>query len=201
MPLSPVLGEAQDGGMRTSNLISTGHMGTEPAIGRPRQPTLLVAEPGDPSRLVLESNGHGLRLLMRLFAFSLDHRLASGDAPESSRLLASRASYLVSPPQRAALARYWDHLLRRAGRPPGGRSSRAPLCRERILAAEDDIRAMVSALSAPVPTPVRAVALASWLLSDANGPLYNRHSSTGLAAVLQEATMELDPAGSLPHLR
>jgi hypothetical protein len=43
--------------------------------------------------------------------------------------------------------------------------------------------------------------MASWLLSDANGPLYNRHSTTGLVALLREATTELDPAASLRHLR
>jgi hypothetical protein len=187
--------------MRTSNLISTDHTGTEPAIGRHGQPSIIVADSGDPTRLVLESNGHGLRFLTRLFAFSLDRRLASGDAPESSRLMASRTSRLVSPPERAALARNWDHLLQRAYRPTAGRTSRAPLCRERIVAAEGDIREMVSALSAPVPTTVRGVAMASWLLSDANGPLYNRHSTTGLVALLREATTELDPAPSLRHLR
>jgi hypothetical protein len=186
--------------MRTSNLISTGHTGTAPAVGRQRQPTLLVTDSGDPTRLVLESDGHGLRLLTRLFAFSLDRRLASGDAPESSRLMASRASRLVSAPERAALARNWDHLLRRARRTPAGRTSRAPLCRERIMAAEGDIRAMVSALSAPVPTPVGGVATASWLLSDANGPLYNRHSGSDLVAVVRQATTELDPAASLRRL-
>jgi hypothetical protein len=170
-------------------------------IGRPRQLTLLVTGSGDPTRFTLESNGHGLRWLTRLFAVPLDRRLASGDAPESSRLLASRASRLASPAERAALARNWDHLLQRACRRPAGRTSRAPLCGGRIMAAEGDIRAMMSALSAPVPMPARGVAMASCLLGDGNGPLYNWHSRTDLVAVLRRTMDELDPAVSLRHLR
>lgn len=68
------------------------------------------------------------------------------------------------------------------------------------MRAECDIRAMVSALSAPVPTPVRGVAMASWLLSDANGPLYNRHSTTDLVTLLRQSMTELDPTASVLHL-
>ena len=195
MPLSLGPGEAQHGRMPNRRHIPTRRTGNEPALVSP--PRLLVTNSGDPTRLVLESNGYGLRFLTRLFAFSLDRRLASGEAPESGRLMASRASRLVSPPERAALAQNWDHLVRRARRPPAGRTSRAPLCWERIMRARDDIGVMVSSLSAPVPTSVRGVAMASCLLSDANGPLYNRHSDADLVALLRQATAELDPAASL----
>jgi hypothetical protein len=43
------------------------------------------------------------------------------------------------------------------------------------------------------------VAMASVLLTDATGPVYNRRSSVTLAAALEAAITELDPA--LPLMR
>jgi hypothetical protein len=135
-----------------------------------------------------------------MLAFSLDRRLASGAQPEYGRLMAIRANSLVSATNRAALAQNWNHLVERSSEAPAARSSRVPLCRDRIMAAVGDIRAMIEALSTPDPTSARGVALASWLLSDANGPLYNPHCTTDLGAALRMATAELDPAASRPHL-
>jgi len=187
--------------MHTSHLIPTDAMSDERnAVGR-QHPPILTTDRADPERFVLRANPMWLRLPARMFAFSLDRRLASGVQPESGRLLASRASQLVSAPSRAALVQNWDHLIERAGKAPVARSSRVRLCRDRIMRADDDIRAMTEALATPYPTPARGVAIASWLLGDATGPLYNRYSTTDLRTVLRMSIAELDPAAPLPPRR
>ena len=186
--------------MHTSHLIPTDAMSDERnAVGR-QHPPILTTDRADPERFVLRANPMWLRLPARMFAFSLDRRLASGDQPESGRLLASRVSQLVSTPSRAALVENWSRLVARAGKAPVARSARVWLCRDRIMRADDVIRAMTDALSTPYPTAARGVAIASWVLGDANGPLYNRYSTTDLRTVLRMAIAELDPAAPVPPL-
>jgi hypothetical protein len=136
------------------------------------------------------------QVLARWRGFSLDARLAAGAPPEGTRLLAVRARMLVSAGRRERLARNWDLLVRSARQRPAGRL-RVPLCRDRILAAEPDIRAMERALRARLPVPVRGVAMASSLLADATGPVYNRRSAVELGDALRAALAHLDPSASL----
>jgi hypothetical protein len=149
------------------------------------------------TRLVSRANTPWLRLLASLRSSSLDRQLASGRHPEASRLLAVRAMKLVSPSTRAALADNWRDLFAQARRPPVARNPRIPLCRDRIIAAEDAARAMLDALSASRPVPARGVAMAGGLLREGTGPLYSRHCTTNLADLLRQVTAQLDPAGSL----
>ncbi len=158
---------------------------------------LLISDPINPEGLVPRPDQPWLRLLSRLLAPSLDRQLASGCSPESNRLLATRAQRLVSPSVRGALTRNWLDLLTVARRPAVPRISHTPLCRDRIIAAEDEIRAMLGVLSTTLPTPARGVAMASWLLRNGAGPLYNRHCAADLRTELREATAQLDPAISL----
>jgi hypothetical protein len=196
MPLSPGLDSAHHGVMPPSNLIPTARMTAETRTGRRMHPSVLVADPADPERLVLRSTPPWIRLLAHLLAHSLDRRLASGDEAESGRLLATRASHLVSTSHRVALTRNWNHLVARASSAPAARTAYAPLCRDRILGAQGDIRAMTDALSKRSPTAARGVAIADLLLRDASSPLYSRHCGTDLAAVLREVVAALDPAAS-----
>lgn len=139
-------------------------------------------------------NDRGLRRpFATLFGPVLDRRLVAGAPPESGRLVAARAERLVSLRARRKLAREWEGVLERAHTTPQARSSRAPLCRDRVIAAVDDARAMLSALSSPLPVPARGVAMASRLLSDGTGPLYNRHCPVSLSAALRSVTAQLDP--------
>jgi hypothetical protein len=133
----------------------------------------------------------------RLFASRLDRRLAAGTAPESGRLLASRAQTLVSAAARSALADNWHHLLRAARRPPTPITGRAPLCRDRITGAEPEIRQMIDALVAPAPLAAGAVAMAGLLLSDGTGPLYNRGCTLDVRETVRQVTARLDPSASL----
>jgi hypothetical protein len=161
--------------------------------GTHQRTTLLTSDPSDPDRIVPRSEGPWVRLLVRLFALSLDRQLADGCSPEDSRLLAARADWLVSPSQREALADSWDRLVARAHRPQRARTCRVPLCRERVVAAEADVRDLRSALLAPLPVPVRGVAAADQLLRDGEGPLYRRACSADLRVELRAATAQLSP--------
>ena len=69
------------------------------------------------------------------------------------------------------------------------------LCnREFIIACESDIREMQNALLAPLPSPARGTAMASWLLRDGTGPIYNRRLSGDLGITLRETIAQLGPA-------
>ncbi len=49
-------------------------------------------------------------------------------------------------------------------------------------------------MTAPLPVAARGVAMATALLTDALGPVYNRRSRVTLAAALEAAIAQLDPA-------
>lgn len=131
------------------------------------------------------------RWLTRAQAPSLDSQLAAGWPPATSRLLATRAQEITSPAGRGELVRGWGHVLRRARQPAVPRTPRAPLCRDRIAAAEGDVRTMLAVLASPLPISARGAAMASVLLVDGTGPLYNPHSSRELAAAARDATREM----------
>jgi hypothetical protein len=132
-----------------------------------------------------------------VLARSLDRRLAAGNVPESTRLMATRAQTLVSPEQRRALARWWEHLLDVTASQPVRPLRRLPLCRDSIMAAAPSVREMLVALEAPAPVPVRGVAMAGLLLCDGTGPLYNPLAPLDLQSALREVMLQLDPAASL----
>jgi len=146
---------------------------------------------GDP--LGLRPCGRADRVRARLSSGSLDDQLAAGVPPESSRLLATRARDIVALPRRQALARDWEHLLHVAsgsGKPGQLRRVRAT----RIAAAGPAISELAGRLDTPLPVGARGVAMATVLLTDATGPVYNRNSRETLKTALQAAIAELDPA-------
>ncbi len=147
---------------------------------------------GDP--LALRPSRLTDRVLSRVFSASLDRRLAAGQAPESSRLLAARAQHIVALRSRQKMARNWENLLRRARRAPGAYQPALPVDGPRIVAGEPAIRELVRRLTAPLPVSARGVAMATELLTDAVGPVYNPHSRVSLAAALEAAIGQLDPA-------
>lgn len=131
------------------------------------------------------------RLLARALASRLDRQLATGRPPQSSRALAIRARQIVSPAGRRELARRWANVLDRADRRPVPISSRAPLRRGAVIAAEEDVLEMISVLISGLPVDARSAAMASWILRDGTGPLYNHHSGIELGATVREATRQL----------
>lgn len=166
-----------------------------PAAGRGA--TLVLRDPGGSGALVARPRRLPDQLLARMLGSSLDRELAAGRQPESARLLAARADDIVSLRRRRALARNWEHLLEMARRPPGPGSARVPPRRDRIAAAEPEVREMMTRLLAPLPVAAQGVAAVSVLLTDATGPLYNPGNHTPLVTSLRAATERLDPAASL----
>jgi hypothetical protein len=135
-----------------------------------------------------------LRLFVgaRFFGFSLDSKLANGCDPESSRLLATRAHLIVTLAKRRELVENWLDLLVWAREPYGLLSPSVPLVRNRVIDAQEEIQELAGALLAPMPTS-RGVAMASVLLSDGAGPIYNRLCSLDLGSALREVIARLDP--------
>jgi hypothetical protein len=147
------------------------------------------------------SSGHRPwdRWLTRVSAPFLDSRLAAGYPEGTSRALAFRAQQISSPAGRRELAARWAHVLEQGRRPPVPRSPRAPLCRDRLAAAEDDVQAMIAVLTGPLPVSARGAASASSLLSDGTGPLYDGHSPVGLREAVRDATRQMtNPCASTP---
>ena len=154
--------------------------------------TLLLIDPDNPAQLTARSRRRWVTLVARLLASTFDRHLAEGRTPESHRLLAARAQVLVSPVVRSDLVDRWENLLVQAHRPPVMRDPRVPFNRQAIIECEPDIREMLDALLVTEPVPARGPAMASWLLRDGTGPIYNRHRSGDLRTVLRETITQLD---------
>ena len=166
----------------------SGNSGT---AGRPARPqrTLITGDP-----LAIRPSRVTERLLARALGASLDRQLAAGLTPESSPLLAARAQRIVAIRSRQQLARNWENLLRVARRAHGTYHPARPISGESIIAAEPAVRELVRCMTAPLPVAARGVAMATVLLTDALGPVYNRQSPLTLAAALEAAIAQLDPA-------
>jgi hypothetical protein len=133
------------------------------------------------------------RLLAVALAASLDGKLAAGRPPRSSPAMAIRARDIVTPAARRELARRWTNVLDQAGHPPVPRRARAPLHRSAVVAARHELHEMISVLTSGLPIDARGAAMASSLLTDGTGPLYNRRSPIGLDAAVRAATQHMDP--------
>lgn len=156
------------------------------------QRTLVTLVTGNP--LAMRPSRVTDRLLARTLGASLDRQLAAGRAPESSPLLAARAQRIVAIRSRRQLARNWENLLRAARRALGSYYPALPISSDQIIAAEPAVRELVRRMTAPLPVPARGVAMAGVLLTDALGPVYSRRSPDTLAAALEAAIAQLDPA-------
>lgn len=116
---------------------------------------LVLVHTGPSTGLVLLPRRHRDAWLARLRHSSLDARLAAGEPPECSRLLAVRTAYLVSPASRRRIARRWDALAAVARRRPG-RSH---------LEVADLIQNVADLLGTDQPVGVRGVAAAVTMLA------------------------------------
>ena len=138
------------------------------------------------------STSPGARCLSRLLGPMLDSRLATGRFPDSGLLVMARARWIISWQSRWNLADGWLDLVKQARDPVVSRDVRVPIVRSRVLPVESLIGELASALVAPLVT-VRGVAMASSLLCDGAGPIYNPLCSTDLATTLREIIGRLDP--------
>lgn len=133
-----------------------------------------------------------MQLAARLFATSLDAKLAAGESPLASHLLAIRAQQLATPSYRDTIAQAWRALLSDARRPRSLFDPAVPLVRESILAAQSEVRAVTEALAAPIAA-VRGIALAVVTLRDGAGPLFNPSSPVGVRQRCNDLLVQLDP--------
>jgi len=159
--------------------------------------TLLLIDSNRPSQLTARDNRRWVRLLVRLCTSTLDRQLAEGRSPEANRFLAARAQELVAPVTRCSLAEHWTHLWTVARTPPALGGRRVPLNREAVISCEAEVHQMVRSLRDPLSSPARGTAMASSLLRDGTGPLYNRRRSIELGMTLREINAQLHPAFSL----
>jgi hypothetical protein len=74
-----------------------------------------------------------------------------------------------------------------------GLSHRVPIRRDRVHQAEPEIYELITALRALGPIPARGVAIATALLTDGLGPIYNPNAPDDLAAAVALAVQHLDP--------
>ena len=127
-------------------------------------------------------------LLARLRGRALDARLAAGEPPERSRLLAVRAVQITDPRARRRLAGYWEELAARSRHPQQPFDPRAPIARWQVGAAADEIQQVMHILRADRPVAAHGVAIAGTLLTAAASPAYRLGSRGGdLTAVLARA--------------
>jgi hypothetical protein len=164
-----------------------------------RQTILLTIDRS--GRLVASSNRRRTRIAAKLLAWNLDGQLAEGRSPESSRLLAARAQLLVSQRTRRSIAWQWEHLSARALQPPTVPSSRARINREAIAESEGEIREMCDELLSARPINAKGVAMASRLIEDGTGPVYNRRSADRLVAALRQVLDEMGPQSDWQTVR
>ena len=136
------------------------------------------------------------RALARLLGPSLDRELALGLPPWRGGPRAVRARYIVTQAGRRQLVRGWARLLDQAHRPPVARSTRGPLCRRRLVAAENDVRTMLGVIAAQRPITARGAAMARALLTDGTGPLYNARSPRDLGQEIRDVTRWLTESGA-----
>jgi hypothetical protein len=134
------------------------------------------------------------RIVVGLRARHLDRDLADGASPDGSVVLAVRAQMLVQTPARRELARGAQRVLAAATQVSGARI-RVPLCRDRVTAAQGELRDLIFGLLAPGPVSAQGVARASVLLGDGSGPLYHQASRDDLGARIRAAISALRPAG------
>ncbi len=165
--------------------------GVRRAASRAAQPQRTIVTGGPlsmrPSRLTD-------RVLARILGASLDRQLAAGRTPESTPLLAARAQHIVAIARRRRLACNWENLLRVAQGAHGSYNGALAIRRDRVVAAEPAVRELVHRMTAPLPVAARGIAMATELLTDGLGPVYNPRSQVSLAAALETAIAQLDPA-------
>ena len=106
----------------------------------------------------------------------LDHELADGRAPDSFEARALRAVQLAGMRERRRTARALRALVRRADRPQL-LTSAVPVSRRAVLPSREGLLGLAERLERPDPVNPCGVARALVLLTDGNGPLYDRGSA------------------------
>jgi len=139
-----------------------------------------------------------LRATARLRWFSLDARLAAGEDPAGSRLLAAQAARLTAPRHREHLAAAIGGLLLAAELPP--RRSRVSPDRGALRRNEGSLRELARRVDSREALYARGLARLERLLSDSTGPAFGGRPGD-LSAELSRVEAELRglPSGPPPR--
>jgi hypothetical protein len=131
------------------------------------------------------------RAIAHLSATRLDRALAAGLCPDSSTLASLRARTLIGISTRRTLAQGLRHLVT-AARTPVLTMTPVPLCRRKIVDAEEMLGHLAERLSAAGPVDVRGVAQIRLLLHDGRSPVYGDPLADDLRPALHAATEALE---------
>ncbi|MGW4099489.1 hypothetical protein [Mycobacterium sp. NPDC004974] len=112
------------------------------------------------------------RLTARIRSGRLDAMLAVGAPITPGSAIAARAARLTSASEREAIARVLRRCVRDAANDTILWSSRIPLHRKNIAAAEMMIDAITLRLHSPAPVDARGMARLSRVINDGLGPMY-----------------------------
>jgi hypothetical protein len=164
----------------------------KPGLARPSLDNRVVLfVPRGETGMAVRQRRRSDNLSVRLRARKLDAQLAGGTPPEKSRQLAVRAAMLTSPGSRELLAVCWERLVEAARLPVRAFDPHVPVASAQIKAAEGDIARLVQALRAPAPVAARGMAVATDLLQDGGGPVYNASSHHSLIGAVRDAERHL----------
>jgi hypothetical protein len=169
-----------------------------PTIANPQ-----LHRPGSADRVpthgsLIEAVGNRIHEATKRGAFT--RSLAAGADPLARPELALRAAQLISPRERAAMARSLRRTLRdaHASRPTLG--GPVLIRRGAVRHSEDVITAVIGRLEGPRPVSPRGMAQLQRLLTNAdNSPLYNDAAPDALRRAMSAVLCALEPGrGSRP---
>ncbi|MGN6170279.1 MAG: hypothetical protein ACTHQQ_19225 [Solirubrobacteraceae bacterium] len=132
------------------------------------------------------------RVLARLHASRIDRALAAGVSPDSSAATSVRAHELIGMRTRQTLSGDLRDLISQA-RAPALRVNAVPICRRKIIAAQELIEATASRLVEDRPVSARGVAQIRLLLTDGLSPVYGDPNGRDLLPLVRAAMAALEP--------
>ena len=161
-------------------------------------PTFAGEDPGVLAASLTRSADGRSAVLMRLRVLAsrdaLDTALAQGADPASRPELAIRATQLVRPRHRPALARTFRGFVAEASRPSApARSTAVVICRNQIRAQADDLLALAGRLDDPRLAYATGIAIAQRLITDVlESPLYVACDAGRLGHLVLQAAASMD---------
>jgi hypothetical protein len=161
-------------------------------MGRP----LLIAA-GPPTAVTVCEYHARDRLRARLGARRIDEVLARGVSPDSSVTLSLRAHTLIGIRTRRSCSRGLRTVVNQA-RAPAWHPVAVPLCRRKIVAAEELIEHLAERLTDGRPVAARGVAQIHLLLTNGRSPIYYHPQADDLQPALRAAAAALEPTIERP---
>ncbi len=154
--------------------------------------SLLLTAGAQPSTVTIRRCRVRERLQAHLGARRLDQSLALGISPDSSVTISLRAHTLIGIRARRRLASSLRNLVELAKAPAWPQTS-VPVCRRKIVAAEELIEHVADRLVDHRPVTARGVAQIRLLLTEGRSPAYHHPQENDLRPALRAAAEALEP--------